>query len=181
MSESTLAALEARLRELEDVREINELFQRWHHACTGGFSGKEAGRMEALECLTEDATIELKGMHEPGKGPRGREQYTKFWEYFVGDDGPLPYVFQTAIPTTVVVTGDTAREEHSMLCFAQLRGMKPSIGLSQRINDLVRTPKGWRISKTTIVGGISFNVDELKGPLNALKPLTERTPWKYEG
>ncbi len=60
--------LEARLRELEDIREINEVFRRWHYACTGGFNGIQAGRMEALDVLTEDATIEIQALHEPGNG-----------------------------------------------------------------------------------------------------------------
>ena len=71
MSDPKLTQLEARVRELEDVREINDVFFKWHYECTGGFNGKQAGRMEALECLTEDATIEIQGLHEPGKGPRG--------------------------------------------------------------------------------------------------------------
>ena len=71
-----IAALEARLKELEDVAEINEVFFKWHYDCTGGFNGKQPGRMEALECLTDDATIEVQGMHKPGQGPRGRKEYT---------------------------------------------------------------------------------------------------------
>ena len=181
MTDSASASLEARVRELEDINEINEVFRKWHFACTGGFVGKQAGRMEALECLTDDATIEVHGMHEPGKGPKGREQYTKFWAYFVGDDGPLPYVFQTSVGEQVVLKGDTAVQRHNMLGIFQLRGGKPSAGLSQRVNDLVRTADGWRVSKTTVTGGLSFQLDELKGSLNELLPLAQRTPWTYEG
>jgi hypothetical protein len=181
MTESAQASLEAQLKELQDVREINALFDRWHYVCTGGFAGKQAGRMEALECLTEDATIELHGMHEPGKGPKGREQYSRFWAYFVGDDGPLPYVFQTMVGAQVAVNGDRATQQHNMLGIFQLRGAKATMGLSQRYNDLVRTPEGWRICKTTVTGGMSFEVDNLKGALNTLAPLQARTPWTYEG
>jgi hypothetical protein len=186
MTDSAYAALEARLRELEarnrefeDIREINEVFYKWHYACTGGFNGKPAGRMEALECLTEDGTIEVQGMHEPGKGPRGREEYTKFWEYFYGDAGPLPYVFQTSVAEKVVVKGDTAVQESSMLVIAHSRGNKPVIGLSQRVNDFVRTPQGWRIKKTTIGGGLTVPVDEIHGDLNKLPPQEPRTMWTY--
>jgi hypothetical protein len=175
------ATFEARLRQMEDIQAINAVFDRWHFVCTGGFAGKQAGRMEALECLTDDATIELHGMHEPGKGPRGREQCAKFWAYFVGDDGPLPYVFQTMVGPQVVVNGDTATQQHNMLGIFQLRGAKATMGLSQRFNDLVRTPEGWRIKKTTVIGGMSFEIDNLKGALNALLPLEPRRPWTYEG
>jgi hypothetical protein len=181
MSDST-SSLEARVRELEDVRAITDLFFHWHYECTGGFNGKQAGRMEALEVLSEDATIEVQGLHEPGKGPRGRKQYTEFWDFFYGDDGPLPYVFQTSVADKIVVTGDTAVQKTNMLGIFQARGQKATIGLSQRTNDLVRTPAGWRIAKTTVEGGFSIAVDELHGNLNKLpETMSPRTPWSYKG
>ena len=181
MSDSKLAELEARLRELEDVREINEVFFKWHYDCTGGFNGKQAGRMEALECLTEDATIEVHGLHQPGQGPKGRAQYTQFWDYFYGDAGPLPYVFQNSVAEKVTVTGDKAVQKSNQFAIIGFRGAKPSVGLSQRTNYYVRTPKGWLIEKTTIEGGISFKVDEIQGNLNKLPPAETRTPWTYKG
>jgi hypothetical protein len=181
MSDTKTKTLEARIRELEDVREINEVFFKWHYDCTGGFNGKQAGRMEALECLTEDATIEVSSLHKPGQGPKGREQYTEFWDYFYGDDGPLPYVFQNSVAERVVVTGDTAVQESNQLGIFQNRGGKPRMGLSQRTNYFVRTPKGWKIEKTTIAGGFSFYVDEIQGNLNKLPAQSPRTPWTYKG
>jgi ketosteroid isomerase-like protein len=181
MTDANYAALEARIRELEDIREINEVFHKWHFDCTGGFNGKPAGRMEALECLTDDATIEVQSLHEPGKGPKGREQYTKFWEYYFGDAGPLPYVFQTSVADKVRVTGDTAVQWSNMLIIAQARGHEPFLTLSQRVNDFVRTPQGWRIKRTTIGGGYTINVGHLMGPLNKLPPAEPRVEWKYPG
>jgi hypothetical protein len=179
MSDANYAALAARVRELEDVRDINQVFYKWHYECTGGFNGKQAGRMEALECLTEEATIEVQALHEPGKGPQGREQYTKFWEYYYGDAGPLPYVFQTSVADKVTVTGDTAVQWSNMLIICQVRGAQPYLALSQRINDFVRTPQGWRIKKTTIGGGYSVTTPELMGHLNKLPAAEKRTEWKY--
>lgn len=174
--------VEQRLQEIEDVREITDLFFKWHYACTGGFRGKQAGRMEALECLTDDATIEVLGMHEPGKGPTGREEYTEFWEYFYGDDGPLPYVFQTSVADKVEVDGDEAVHYTNMLGIFQNRGADAYLNLSQRINYLRRTEDGWRITKTTVEGGYSTTVAELKGYLNQLPAqMAERTPWSYKG
>jgi hypothetical protein len=178
--------LEARIRELEDVREITDLFFKWHYACTGGFNGKPAGRVEALECLTEDATIEIQGLHKPGQGPRGRKEYTEFWDYFYGDDGPLPYVFQTSVADKVEVDGDEAMHKTNMLGVFQFRGpgglVKPTIGLTQRTNYCVRTPDGWRIAKTTAEGGFSVAADQLNGALNALpEMMSKRTPWSYRG
>jgi hypothetical protein len=185
MTDTTTASLEARVQELEDVRAITDLFFKWHYACTGGFNGKQAGRMEALECLTDDATIEIHGLHKPGQGPTGREQFTEFWDFFLGDDGPLPYVFQTSVADNIVVTGDTAVQKTNMLGIFQARGpnglAKATINLSQRTNNCVRTADGWRINKTTVDGGYSISVDELQGALNTLPTQQARTPWSYKG
>jgi hypothetical protein len=175
MTDARIAALEARVRELEDVREIEDLFFKWHYACTGGFNGKQAGRMEALECLADDATIEIQGLHKEGQGPRGRKEYTEFWDYFYGDDGPLPYVFQTSVAEGVTITGDTAIQRSNMLGMFQNRGGKPRIGLTQRVNEFVRTPQGWRIRYTNLDGGLTAFVDEFHGNLNKLPEQEART------
>lgn len=180
MADADYAALEARVRELEDVREINEVFRKWHYACTGGFNGKQAGRMEALDVLTEDATIEVLGLHEPGKGPKGREQYTEYWDFYYGDAGPLPYVFQCSLDQGVTVTGDTAVQESVMMGIFQMRGGPARFSLSQRTNYYVRTPQGWKINKTTSQGGLGHTMGDLTGMLNALPEQESRTPWTYK-
>ncbi len=191
MSDDRLAALEAqvaeqgkRLRELQDVREIEDCFHRFHWNCCGGFGGLQAGKMECLDELAEDATFEVKGLHEPGKGPKGREQYTEYWDYFYGDAGPLPYVFQVCVSQTVEVNGDEATGKAVQLGMFQFRGAKPSVGLSLRTNTYVRTDKGWKIRKTTIDGGFGFKVDQFEGgssPLNELPPADDRKPWTWDG
>ena len=177
--EARVNDLQARLADLEDVREINEVFRRWHHACTGGFNGIQAGRMEALDVLTEDATIEIQALHEPGKGPKGREEYTKYWDFYFGDAGPLPYVFQTSFDQKVEVDGDTAIQYSNQLGIFQARNSVPMLSLSRRINYLRRTPEGWRIYKTTGDSAFSSTLQDLKGPLNALPEQEARTPWTY--
>jgi ketosteroid isomerase-like protein len=179
--ESRVKDLEARLRALEDVREINEVFWRWHHACTGGFNGIPAGRMEALDVLTDDATIEIQALHEPGKGPRGRDQYTKYWDFYFGDAGPLPYVFQTSLDQKVEVTGDTAVQYSNQLGIFQARDSVPMLSLSRRTNYLRRTSEGWKIYKTTGDSAFSTPLLDLKGPLNPLPAQEERVPWTYAG
>lgn len=181
MRDAKPSDLEARLRELEDVREITELFFKWHYDCTGGFNGKQAGRMEALECLTEDATIEIDVLHKPGQGPKGREQYTEFWDYHYGDAGPLPYVFQTSVADKISIDGDTAVHKSNQFQIIGFREGKPMSGLSQRTNYLRRTAEGWRIEKTTIEGGVYFSAENIQGNLNELPPAEARTPWSYKG
>jgi len=171
--------LEKRLRDLEDVREINEVFRQWHHACTGGFNGIQAGRMEALDVLTDDATIEIQSLHQPGQGPKGREEYTKYWDFYFGDAGPLPYVFQTSFDQKIEVDGDDAVQYSNQLGIFQARNGAPMLSLSRRINHLRRTPEGWKIYKTTGDSAFSSTLQDLKGPLNPLPPQEERTPWTF--
>ena len=181
MSDNRMEALEARIRELEDVRAIKDVFFNFHYACTGGFTGKQAGRMEALDYLTDDATIEVLGLHEPGKGPRGRKEVKEYWDFYYGDAGPLPYVFQTSVNEKVEVNGDTATGWSNMLMMVGFREEKPMMGLSQRVNDYVRTQDGWKIQKTTMVGGFTVRPEELEGALNELPEPEDRTPWTYKG
>ena len=181
MSEDRIEALEARVRELEDVRTIQDLFFNFHYACTGGFVGKQAGRMEALDYLTDDATIEVLGLHEPGKGPRGRKEFTEYWDYYYGDAGPLPFVFQTSVNEKVVLKGDEAVGYSNMLMMVGFREGKPLMGLSQRINEYVRTDADWKIRKTTMVGGFTTEIERLDGALNPLPAADTRTPWTYQG
>lgn len=173
-----LARLEARLKELEDVREINEVFRAWHHACTGGFDGVQPGRPEALDMLTDDATIEIKGLHRPGEGPTGREEYTRYWAFYFGDKGPLPRVFQTSLDQHVEVDGDVATQTSNQIIVFEFRGNEPMFGISRRKNWLKRTPEGWRITKTTDDGGFSVTIGELKGRLNEIEPAEPREEWK---
>jgi ketosteroid isomerase-like protein len=177
MTDSEMDQLKARVRELEDLREIHEVWFKFHHLTTGGFNGKHAGKMEALECLTDDAQIQVQGLHEPGKGPQGREQYTEYWAYWFGDAGPLPRVFQTSVSEEVTIDGDTAIQISNMLMIALRRGYEPTLTLSERINHLRRTPDGWRISKTTLDGGFIVDLKEIRGPLNDLPEAEARTPW----
>jgi hypothetical protein len=174
MSDSKLAELEARVRKLEDAREISDVFFKWHYECTGGFNGKQAGRDGALECLTEGGMIDA---HPAGlgKGPKGRAQCKEFWDYFYGDNGPLPYVFQTSVAERITIDGDKAVQESNMLGIFQNRGGDPRISLTQRVNNYVRTPIGWRIEYTNIVGGFAIKADELHGNLNKLPEQEPRT------
>jgi hypothetical protein len=178
--QARIRELEARVQELEDVRSINEVFRRWHHACTGGFNGIQAGRMEALDVLTEDATIEIQALHQPGKGPRGREAYTRYWKFYFGDAGPLPYVFQTSFDQKVEVHGDTATQESNQLGVFQARNAVPVLSLSRRKNWLVRTRDGWKITKTVGDSAFATTLNDLNGPLNPLPEAEERAQWTYE-
>jgi hypothetical protein len=165
--EARLDALDRRLTELEDVREMDEAWRLWHYACTGGFHGRQAGRHEALDVLTEDATIEIRGMHAPGEGPRGRAAYTAYWDHYYGDQGPLPYVLQTGLDKGTTITGDTAVQDSVQILIMKMRGRpEPITSMSTRQNTFVRTPAGWRVEKTTGTGGYTVPLTVLEGDLN---------------
>ena len=131
--------------------------------------------------LTEDATIEIQALHEPGKGPKGREEYTKYWDFYFGDAGPLPYVFQTSLDQKIEINGDEAVQYSNQLGIFQARNSPAMLSLSRRVNYLRRTPDGWRIYKTTGDSAFSSPLQELNGPLNPLPPMEQRTPWTYGG
>ena len=90
-------------------------------------------------------------------------------------------MFPTSLGERVDVDGDTAVHYCNMLGIFQARGQEATIGLSKRRNFLQRTPEGWRINKTTMEGGLSAPVSELRGRLNELPPMEPRTPWTYKG
>jgi hypothetical protein len=180
VSDAEPCDLEARVRELEDVREINAVIFDWHAAATGGFNGLQSHRPEALELLTADALI-AESPDRPGYGPRGLAQIAQHWAYFSGDAGPLPYVFHGSVAERVVVAGDAATQQSNMFGIFQLRGGRPAVGLSQRNHRFVRTAAGWKMSYRDMEGGFSFLADALHGPLNPLPEAEPRTPWTPQG
>jgi len=191
MANSGEKSLEERVRELEDIREINEVFYKWHDDFTGGFNGLQAGRLDALDCLTDDATIEIEGLHKPGEGPRGREEILEYCGFYEGDAGPLPFVFQVGVAEKVEVDGDTAVQQSVQLGIfgfrgaddvtGQREGEAATIGLYKRINRFVRTEKGWKINKSTQQGGLTGPLPVLFGNLNELPEQDGRKPWVYKG
>ena len=60
-------------------------------------------------------------------------------------------------------------------------GQKPRSGVVQRVNNMVRTPAGWRIQKVMHFGGYFFEVEKLIGELNPPRPMDQRKPWTYKG
>jgi hypothetical protein len=160
--ESRLEALEARLRELEDVREINDVMRRWHYACTGGFNGIQTHRtLEGIDLLADDGTIEVQGLHKPGEGPTGREALLEYFSAYHGDNGALPHVFQTGVDYGVTVTGDTAVQDSNLVIVTEFSDGSRAFSLSRYHNDYVRTPAGWRIKTIRLEQGYTVPLQEL--------------------
>jgi ketosteroid isomerase-like protein len=161
--ETRLKALEARVQELEDVREINDVMRRWHYACTGGFNGIPTHRtLEGIDLIAEDGTIEVQGLHKPGEGPTGREALLAYFSAYHGDDGLLPQVFQTGVDYGVKVTGDTATQDSNLVIVTGYKDGSKAFSLSRYHNDFVRTPDGWKIKKIRLEQGYTVPLGELR-------------------
>ena len=138
-----LEALEARVRELEDVRAINDVFRRWHRACTGGFNGIPTHRtLEGIDLLTDDATIEVQGLHEPGTGPTGREALLAYFKPYHGPEGLLPRVFQTGVDYGVTVDGDTAMQESNLIILTGYKNGAAAFSMSRYTQHLPAYRRG---------------------------------------
>lgn len=177
MADDRLSVLEARVRALEDVREINDVLFAFHDGASGGFNGKPCHRPEALDSLADDALI-AESPDRPGYGPKGREEITRHWAFFHGDAGPIPHILHSSVAERVVLDGDEARQVSNMFGIFQLRGSAPVLGLSQRNHVFRRTADGWRMTYRDSTGGVTIPADQLHGPLNPPAPLETRTPWK---
>jgi SnoaL-like domain len=162
--EAQVEALEKRVQELEDVREINEVMRRWHVACSGGFSGIQSLRSsESLPLLTDDAIVEVK--YEAGNSTvvSGHEAIAEYFAAFAGDNGELPYVFQTGVDYGVKVNGNSAVQESNLVILRQSNLGGATFGLSQFTNEYLRTAEGWKISKLSLQIAFSVPVQELTG------------------
>jgi ketosteroid isomerase-like protein len=158
-----LEALEGRVRELEDVREINDVFRRWHRACTGGFNGIPTHRtLEGIDLLTDDATIEVQGLHEPGTGPTGREALLAYFKPYHGTEGLLPRVFQTGVDYGVTVTGDTAVQDSNLVILTGYNNGNAAFSMSRYRNGYRRTDAGWRITRIGLEQGFTVPLDSLQ-------------------
>jgi len=90
---------------------------------------------------------------QPGQadGPRAVHQVL---DYFYGDDGPLPYVFQTSVADKVEVDDDTAVQRSNMLgIFQPAARSRPSACRAGRTPTCA--PRRLADQKTTVDGGFS--------------------------
>lgn len=169
-----LATVSARVRELEDVRAILEIYHHWDWSVTGGFNGMQAGDYQSLlaDFDLDSGTIEAQRLYERGAGPTGREAVLEYWDYFYGDNGPVPIDFQTMIDPAVRIDGDTAILECNEILWVQYRGdAAPLFGLVKRYIDFARKPEGWKIVRAELEEGLWTR----SGPLDPRTHLNDST------
>lgn len=108
LDQAELETMKAHLQELRDIREINDVWFKWHHACTGRLEWQASGRHGSPRMPVGRRHDRDRGPSPAGQGPKGPKECTEFWSFFYGDEGPLPYVFQCSVSERVTVNGDTA-------------------------------------------------------------------------
>ena len=158
-------ALSTRLRELEDVRAIVEIWHHWDWAVTGGFNGHQAGDYQAImqDYDFEAGTAEGFGLYDPGTEPKGREAVLEYWDYFYGDNGPIPVDFQASTDPAVRIDGDTAKLECNTIIWFMPRGQAPLFGLVKRYVDFIRRPEGWKITRFKLEDGLWMRTPPFDG------------------
>lgn len=171
-----IEALTARVQELEDVREIIDIYHHWDWSCTGGFNGHQAGDYQSIleDFDFESGTIEMARLHYPGTGPKGKEEVLQYWDYFHGDNGPVPVVYQTMIDPAVRVDGDTAILECNEILWLHYRGdAQPLFAIVKRYTDFLRGPDGWKITRTILEDGLWTRT----GPFDPRTHLNDTTKY----
>lgn len=169
-----LSALKSRVQELEDVREILDIWHHWDWSVTGGFNGIQAGDYQSLlaDFDLESGTIEAQRLYERGAGPTGREEVLQYWDYFYGDHGPVPIDFQTAVDPSVRIDGDTAILECNEILWVQYRGGgEPLFGIVKRYIDFARKTDGWKVVRAELEEGLWTR----SGPLDPRTHLNDST------
>jgi hypothetical protein len=150
--------LEARVRELEDVRQIADVQRQWDNMCAGGFNGLETHRTEeALHLLTDDATLEVQGMHDRGEGPKGKVDLRR---YFDALSGAVALGSHITSDNRIEVHGDVAYQNADCIGMGQGAGPDdpPRLSFVRYSTELVRTPEGWRIRKLIITNGLGTHL-----------------------
>lgn len=159
--EARLAALEARVRTIDDIQEIEALVQRWNDSCIGGYGGIQTHRVdEAVELFTEDGGIEAGDLTARGGAPSGRDELREYLGAYQGDESLIPRVFQLTTNHVTHVDGDTATQTSDLVCAMIMKG-EPVIFFGTYMNDFARTADGWRIKKIRMTPAFRVPVDDI--------------------
>lgn len=135
-----LAALDARVRELEDVRAIEELAVRYHALCDGGWAGPSHADPDALADLWTPDGVYCINPRRPAC--RGRDEVRA---QFVRLQTSMPWILHTFTNSDIRVDGDTATGVFKGTAFYR-REDGNHIVVGTYTGDFVRTEDGWRFA-----------------------------------
>jgi hypothetical protein len=155
-ADDRIAVLEARVRELEDVRAIEALAATYHRLCDGGWSVGSHADLDGLVALwTSDGIYSINPQREPCRGHEAiREQFLRLRT-------SMPWIFHTFANTTVTVDGDSARGEFKGVAYYRRSGGS-HIVVGTYTGEFVRTDDGWRFSSwvADLAHGSVLSTDE---------------------
>lgn len=160
---SGVAALEARVRQLEDIRAIENLKFRYTAACDSGFD-----RDAIADCFTEDGRWGANGFGEC----HGREEIRDFFRRLARVT-PQALHYATSPRIRVAADGTTATGDFYLLCLATVR---------QRTSDVLAALVilGSYADKFAKVNG-EWWIEELRGNIRHISEWTQgwaKQPWR---
>lgn len=135
-----VSELEARIRELEDVRAIEGLAASYHRLCDGGWSGRSHDNLDALVALwLPDGEYSINPRRDPCRGSKEiREQFRRLRT-------SMPWIFHTFLNTEITVDGDRATGEFKGVAYYRRDGGSHIVIGTYR-GEFARTVNGWRFA-----------------------------------
>jgi hypothetical protein len=135
-----LADLEARVRELEDVRAVEALAARYHSLCDGGWDGPSHPDLDALVDLwVPDGVYDVNAARPPCRGHAEiRAQLERLRT-------SMPWILHTLMNPEVEVRGDTATGRFKAVAYYR-RGGESHVVVGSYLGDFARTASGWRFA-----------------------------------
>ncbi|GAA1942209.1 nuclear transport factor 2 family protein [Nocardioides hwasunensis] len=142
-STKLLEHLSARVRELEDVREIEALAARYHSLCDGGWRGPSHEDVDALVDLwVPDGTYDINAARPPCRG------HAEIREQLVRLRTSMPWILHTFTNSEIDVEGDRASGRFKAVAYYR-RSDEAHVVVGSYLGDFVRTPAGWRFGSWT--------------------------------
>lgn len=135
-----LEILQARVRELEDVRRIEALASRYHSLCDGGWAGPSHPDPDALADLwTSDGVYCINAARPPC---RGRDEIRA---QFVRLQSSMPWILHTFTNSEIDVDGERASGRFKGVAFYRRDGGSHVV-VGSYVGQFVRTTAGWRFA-----------------------------------
>lgn len=132
------ADLVARVRELEDVREVEALAAAYHRLCDGGWDGPSHPDVDALVALwVPDGTYSINPRRPVCRG------HAEIREQFIRLRTSMPWIFHTFTNSEVQIHGDQATGSFKGVAFYRRSG-GAHIVVGVYTGRFRRTSDGWR-------------------------------------
>ncbi|GAA4820898.1 nuclear transport factor 2 family protein [Nocardioides caeni] len=142
-TDTRIAALEARLRHLEDVSAISQLVASYGPLVDAG----DAERVAAL--WTEDGSYDVEGWHMASRAEVAAMVRSEAHQGLIGNGSSH---FLGPAHVTIGADGDTAVAVCESVLLVQHKGHPVVARIGANLFELVRTPDGWQTTRRTTRG-----------------------------